>query len=711
MKPVSNNQPLGGVARILTRKTLPMVSAAALGCALNAGFAQTASPTTEDIPTFDDGAPFTQSDALGVSGDGSVVVGAATDSSFGRIAFSYAGGTLTNLAPLDTGNPSSAQGASADGAVIAGFNTISGLRTATYWTQSTGQVTIPTAPASASQANDVSGDGTAIVGTLFGDGVSPAPTGPGAPAAYNRAFVWNRTTNIVTTLSSLIPGGDMNGSDINDDGTIVVGRGATGTATHAYRAVVGGAVSDLGTLGSVAGNSRANGVSGDGLVVVGQSDAPATTGQRAFRWSAGTGMVQLNSTDDANVTFSLANAASADGAYVAGGALYSTTPGYRALRWDSTGTATDLGDLTSDNSGTSIANGITADGMVVVGNASNDDGNIRGFIWRDAVQPGGTMLDHINTLTQVADNAAQQAAGAAQLGQLVHFALDNSIELSRSQTQTRGKAPTRPPFSMRVVAGAANNPDANNGSVAAVMAAVGLGHDMSVGGHLGLGTDTDTLDGYGINGNFLSYGAYVQKGKRYGDGLSWKVAAAQSSAEVDISRSTVLPNTERGMGTTDLGARAASVELGYGMRRGDIVVAPFVRVARTVVQRDGYTEDNSVAFPVTYDDHDITATVATLGTNVRLPVSDAGVVKLSAGVEWDLSRSTDPVSGSSAIPGMTDFAIAGPSLEHDERLFAEARYVHTLSAGRSYDVGLGIQQTPYSDKPSLMAAIGFQMDF
>ncbi|MCK8482687.1 autotransporter domain-containing protein [Aliiroseovarius sp. S2029] len=699
-----------------------LIAASTLALTAHPVLAQTTgpAPTIESIPTFDDSALVTGSDAVDISGDGSVVVGYASDSAITPRAFAYSGGTLVNLAPA-MGDASFARGASEDGSVITGVYLTAGTPTMFYWTQATGAVAIPISAGVLGEANGISADGTRIVGTIFDNGAAtPAPPGPTSPAPYDRAFVWTRATNTFVTLPSLVANGDTYGADISDNGTIVVGRAETATTTHAFRAVVGGAITDLGTIGGAAGQSRANGVSGDGQVVVGQSVAPSVTGQRAFRWSAGTGMVQLASTDEANVFFSLANAANQDGSYVAGAVSYTTAPGsYRALRWDADGVALDLGDLTSDNSGTSSANGISADGSVVVGVATNDAGDSRGFIWRDVENPddttgtpGGTMLDHINTLTQVSDNAAQQAAGAHYVDKLVQFTLGQSLELPiEGSVGQRSKRGLGHPFSIKVNAGAASNRDGNDTALAGLIAATALTDNLSLGGFLGLGTDDDTLTGFGIDGTFRSFGVYLQGGHPATEGLNWKLAAAQSAAEVEITRSTALPNTERGLGRTDMRARAGSIEVGYGMQRGAALVTPFLRVSRSSVDRDGYTETNAVAFPVTYDDYEVSATTATLGADVRIPVSAAGVVRLKAGVEWDLSRSTDTVSGTSAIPGMTSFAIAGPALEHEERLFAEARYTHALGNGRSYDLGLGVHQTPYAEKPSVMATIGYQMDF
>ena len=696
----------------ISTKARQFAVVSALALTAHPAIAQTSTPTMEEIPTFDDGALFTASDAVDISADGSVVVGNASDAASDPRAFAYVGGTLVDLAPA-IGDFSYATGASQDGSVITGYVYSAGNPSMFYWTQATGAVAIPIGAGVYGEANDISADGSRIVGTIYDNGgATPLPAGPTSPAPYDRAFVWTRATNTFVTLPSLVAGGDMFGYDISDNGSIVVGRGETATTVHAFRAVVGGATTDLGTIGGATGQSRANGVSGDGLVVVGQSVAPSVTGQRAFRWSAGTGMVRLASTDEANVVFSLANAASRDGSYVAGAARYSTTPGYRALRWDENGVALDLGDLTSANSGTSFANGISADGSVVVGVASNDAGDSRGFIWRDAVQPGGTMLDHVNTLTQVANNAAEQAAGALYLDNLVQFTLGQSLELPVDGGQGgRSKVGLGRPYSMKIAAGAANNRDGNDTAILGLVAATALNDNLSLGGFVGLGNDDDTLTGFGIDGTFRSFGVYLQGGHPRTEGLNWKLATARTAADVEITRSTALANTERGTGTTDMSAHATSIELGYGLQRGAALVTPFLRVTRSSVQRDGYTETGAVAFPVTYDDYEVSATIATLGADVRIPVSEAGVVRLNAGVDWDLSRTANTVSGTSAIPGMTTFAIAGPALENEKRLFAEAHYTHSLGNGRSYDVGLGINQTAYADKPSVMATVGYQMNF
>ncbi|HEX8667336.1 MAG TPA: hypothetical protein VF727_03065, partial [Allosphingosinicella sp.] len=91
----------------------------------------------------------------------------------------------------------------------------------------------------------------------------------------------------------------------------------------------GGAV-DLGSLAGPDGNSFALNISGDGLVVVGDSDTPDGSSQ-AFRWSQAGGMTGLGSLIGAD-GFSTARAANRDGSVIVGD---SDAEGFlqRAFRW------------------------------------------------------------------------------------------------------------------------------------------------------------------------------------------------------------------------------------------------------------------------------------------------------------------------------------------------------------------------------------------
>jgi probable HAF family extracellular repeat protein len=141
-------------------------------------------------------------------------------------------------------------------------------------------------------------------------------------------------------------------------------------------------------LGDLAGgifNSRAQGISADGSVVVGYSNS--FFGDQAFRWTSGGGMVGLG--DLAGGIF-LSNAfgVSADGSVVVG--VSNSASGTEAFRWTSGGGMVGLGDL-AGGTFNSRAQGVSADGSVVVGFGTSASGSVA-FIW-DAVNGMRSLQD------------------------------------------------------------------------------------------------------------------------------------------------------------------------------------------------------------------------------------------------------------------------------------------------------------------------------
>ena len=170
----------------------------------------------------------------------------------------------------------------------------------------------------------------------------------------------------------------------NADGSVIVGQSATGlfdpsghTLYHAFRSTADGRISDLGTLGNVAGSSLANATNSDGSVVVGQSATALRDGfdnvlSHAFRWTSGEGMSDLGTIDNV-VGNSRANGVSADGSVVVGFSMAPQNPNgssyYHAFRWTHAGGMVDLGTI-NGAAGFSSANAISGDGSVVVGESA-----------------------------------------------------------------------------------------------------------------------------------------------------------------------------------------------------------------------------------------------------------------------------------------------------------------------------------------------------
>lgn len=131
----------------------------------------------------------------------------------------------------------------------------------------------------------------------------------------------------------------------------------------------------LGTLGGIW--SRAEGVSNDGLVVVGFSLNATGYQRRAFIWTPSDGMHDLGTLGSC---CSGAIDVSADGSSIVGWAIDDTIH-VRAFLWTSTVGMTDLG--TFPNGHESGAYGISSNGSVVVGESWNGDGQILAFRWEN----------------------------------------------------------------------------------------------------------------------------------------------------------------------------------------------------------------------------------------------------------------------------------------------------------------------------------------
>lgn len=180
------------------------------------------------------------------------------------------------ILPTDpTVNPSSvASAVSPDGQVVVGLGS-SGtqVQAAFRWTAASGITGLDgfTAPARAFRAEGVSPSGLVVgLGELMRN-------------TLGQAFTWSAGSPVFLSGAGLVSGWTRDVSDTD----VVVGVVSTNTREEAF-AAQGGSVVRLGVLpGGTFQSSSANGVSSDGLVVVGRSRG--ANGWEAFRWTAATG--------------------------------------------------------------------------------------------------------------------------------------------------------------------------------------------------------------------------------------------------------------------------------------------------------------------------------------------------------------------------------------------------------------------------------------
>ncbi len=562
-------------------------------------------------------------------------------------------------------------------------------------------------------AYGVNADGSVVVGRV--DRSSPGQDPTLSPSiAYQSAFRWVEGEGMQDI-------GNLGGSfayayGVNDAGDVVVGDSGLSTGqTRAFRWVEGEGMQDLGTLAG-GDYSWAKAVNADGSVVVGRSEvtvpdpsanpieiSEVATQRHAFRWVEGEGMTDLG-TVGGPYKGSSAEDVNGDGSVVVG--IVDTLNGSRAFHWHEEDGLTELGVL--EGGSWSYAFSVSDDGNVVVGYGDSIDGN-RAFVWG-----GGPVLDLQNTTTQIGTNAQEQANAMSDLGQSAEGILGNELTpgmggQSGGVVSTQGGA-ARVPYALRFTLGTSGG-DGTGATVGGVSAALALeDSNLVLGGYLGLANEDGDLAGLDVDGTLVAGGLWL-RGNPHGAGLTWKIGASHIGGDVNILRDASLSSTEAGLGSSKLAATSLQAEIGYGMDRGSMRLTPFAALRHTDVSRDGYTESNGVTFPLTYDDYDQSWTVARLGVHADMAAGPRGQLRLSGGLDVDLDRSTNPVTGTSAVPGMTTFSVAGAQVTHETRGFANAQYVHSLGNGMAFDVSLGVTQSAYGGGAVVTGGIGLQMHF
>jgi probable HAF family extracellular repeat protein len=311
--------------------------------------------------------------------DTGIVVGDAIASNGTNVAFLWApSGGMTNIDTTGQGASSSsyAIGVSADGSVVVGqanFGNAGGNFNAFRWTQATGMVDIDTTGQGASSfsyAIGVSADGSVVVGSAnFGNGFS-----------NQNAFRWTQATGMVdidTTGQGASSNSYANG--VSADGSVVVGQaifGNAGSNQNAFRWTQATGMVDIDTTGLGASSySYAFDVSSDGSVVVGQAIfGNAGSNANAYRWTQATGMVDIDTTGLGASSNSYSNGVSADGRVVVGAAVFGNDGGNsNAFRWTQTTGMQNINTLLStagvNMSGITLqyAYGVSPNGTYITG--------------------------------------------------------------------------------------------------------------------------------------------------------------------------------------------------------------------------------------------------------------------------------------------------------------------------------------------------------
>ncbi len=192
--------------------------------------------------------------------------------------------------------------------------------------------------------------------------------------------------------------------DMSDDGRIIVGRTRNPDAVLGMEAFRW--TSETGMVGLGSETSAANGVSGDGLVIVGSGRMIMDNGQinfdqQAFRWTESSGVEFLGDLPGGEV-LSTALAASFTGDVIVG--FSEGERGIEAVRWVDGGAPEGLGDLPGGNFSSSAAD-VSFDGARIVGISAGENGQ-EAFLWTEEAGmvglgelPGGPFYSEASAIS------------------------------------------------------------------------------------------------------------------------------------------------------------------------------------------------------------------------------------------------------------------------------------------------------------------------
>lgn len=771
-------------------------------------------PKLIDLSVYDD---LAGSDAIGISGDGMVIVGNATvinpkapPPSTGMFkpigfvqpqTFSRAWVQIGDAPAIDIGNLrdhtrgwAAVRAVSRNGKVVIGtssdivpinpsFGTMTTdpsipagkteISRAFRWTESGGMRSLGVLNddnAGYSNAAAVSDDGKVIVGssTQF---ASPIVCPSCMSQLYTeRAFSWQNGK--MTELALLVPEGPGNyayssAADVNSDGSVIVGtadgfapgsRASSAKPRYTDQAVLWNenGVRGLGFLSDhEQSRSEAYQVNDAGTVVIGSSSTNLVSSQdmyytdyysHAFRWTRKDGMKSLGSLARGNRGNSFANDMSADGSIIVGssetsgsitfleknspGAKPSTIKINRGFIWTEDGGMQAVGTLRDkDDLGSSAVNSISADGSVAIGvsdtNATKltdqpwrgfSSANQRLFILRlmdtaDGVEVG-PMLDLVNTQTQLGNSARNQAGAVGGMSGNLSGLVDNELEPGEAggggaTVSTQGAMPKRMPIALNFSASRTTNGIGLSQNNASLSAAVGLTPYLTFGGFVQTSSQGQGTATFDFAGNSPSAGLYLRGGQKFGTGLTWKLSYAMMKGDATITRDAGFANTEIGTGTASVEATALNAEVGFGYNLRNTAMNSFVQVKRTTGERGAFTETAGATFPINYDAFSQEHTTFVLGTSARIATSSRTALTLGVKIERDLNTSNNAITGTSAIPGFTNFAVAGPAVVNENRASISANYEIGLSNGGSVVLGAYAGQSRYSNDMSSGISIGY----
>lgn len=611
--------------------------------------------------------------------------------------------TMCYLGAIDPGRDSEALAVSADGSVVVGYSGTSSGGRAFRWTSASGMENLGLLPnGRSSSATDVSGDGSVVVGWGTSGGL--------------RAWRWTAQDGMTTFL----PGTNSSQANgISQDGLVIVGE----DNFRPFRWSATDGVTDLGIFeGDMVG--AAQDTSADGAVVVGYSRNTNNGQSRAFRWTAQDGK------DHIGGIYGFAYGVSADGTIVVG------SNNGLAFRWTQDGGAESLGALPGGTN--SFAYDISADGTTIVGSSASTDGRYA-FRWTEqdqmvslgvleggvesyayGVSGDGSVVVGYSETTEGDYRAFLWRSGAMQ----DHSNLIASFSDLGSQTDrafAAQQAWARMVMDDHVAAPAAGKSviSAFGGGLAGNdLGGLSFGHGLSETVTIGLtfagaaandlGPDLSSTQDRAI----AAWGSFNQNGAA-GTGLAASFAIGNVSEDVSITRGAGYADVQAANGLATVETQSHRIGLRYAIAQpSGWLLIQHASLTRFATTRSSYAEDPSAtAFSASYAAMDQTSLTGSFGLRGDWETARAQRLGLGAGADVDLARQAQNLSGTANVPAMDRFDLPSTLARNAVRPYVSARLDLDLPAGGQISADLHGARPIHGRKPMVGLRLRYQIAF
>ena len=257
---------------------------------------------------------------------------------------------------------------------------------------------------------------------------------------------------------------------------------------------------------------------------------------------------------------------------------------------------------------------------------------------------------------------------------------------------------------------AIDNPS-TNASAAVVTLGYKVNQNIRIGGFLDQNINIHTPGSINVANKNPLMGLYAVWNKE-ASGLGYQVRLANTYQDKDVTATRPAVDTsEAGSGTATLNSQSYLAELSYAFQYQDkALVRPYFGLRYTRLKQDGYTENNNIALPLTYDALADRSASALIGTKVDYQVTPKTTLTANLGIEQDLYHKVDNYTATNNDIGSLTPIAFNSNIKRTRPVASAGAYYDVTKAQRLSGT-LSYQQLPFQATGAKSLYVNYMIGF